>query len=94
MAMRDKARSLAKKLGVEISWTDGAYGRTYYADAPKGQRFKSVGTHGVTAHAIQGAAELAWIDLLEDLEFGLEACPEGGDENCREADCPAWKETE
>ncbi len=90
MQTKTQAEQLAKQLGAEISIDTGRF-TLIWADAPPGQRWMCAGVHAIAASFDVGEESEAWEDLFERMEFGIEACPKGGDENCRTCDCPAWE---
>lgn len=56
-------------------------------DAPVGRRWVTTDTHSLMVDHDRRSYAAA----LEDMQGGLEDCPEHGDETCREYDCPAYK---
>ncbi len=89
-AQKAQTEKRASVLSVEI--TDNVQLETLFADAPAGHRFVGTGTHAVVADYDRPSKADAFAALLSDFEFGVEPCLEGGDDECRAADCAAWSE--
>jgi hypothetical protein len=77
---KQKMMELAAKLGATV---DIGSGRNFEvtASAPNGLHWKGDGLHQLVAQAVDAEpAELAWKDVLERMEGGLETCdPENPD---------------
>lgn len=69
--MKRKALALAVKMGIEITITpDGIY-----ADAPKGQVFRSTGGHVICGYVDDAEPpSAAWPGIVEDIQPGLQTC--------------------
>ena len=96
-ATKRQVMTAAAKAGVEVDENMFEDGGEVTCEAPAGYRFSGPGTHGtVASYTLVFGDETkadAWGAALEDIKNGIEPCPEGGDEDCYAADCPAWKES-
>lgn len=81
-ATKAQAERLAKKLNVEIDDESDRYDICIFLYTPKGFRFKATECHtaATSFSTFDGSTKAqGWGHVMEDLEFGVEECP---NENC------------
>ena len=69
-----------KDLGCML--TDG--GDVIRVDAPQGQRLRGTGLHGVDLYTRGWTRDAAYLEIIHDLEMGLEPCDDSDCETCQD----------